>query len=386
MALPAAEIGKRIRAVREQLGLTLRDLCAALGVDESTAGRLENGSLDPIPGDYILIAARLLHTDFRYFISTELDDVEQETRELFRALAEPTAADRRAIRRFMYFCTCERELEEILSVQQASLAPTYGHANGLHKHQGAAVAERERQRLGLGEEPIENIFGLLRSQGIRLFRHAMQKSDLSGLTALHPRAGVCVLVNYDHDLFRQFFSASHEYAHVLFDREEVNKHGYIVSFRYNKKDLLEIRANAFAAEFLLPRAALSRYAWPHEPNHLANTILQVARDYHVNTETVAIRLKEAGKITANTLASFQKARPVTVPRAEKRDPEIPADLSPTQRERRTVASEQGISSYYLNLLRQAFTQDQISLGRLAEMLDLGRSELADFIQQTGMAL
>jgi Zn-dependent peptidase ImmA (M78 family)/transcriptional regulator with XRE-family HTH domain len=390
MALPIEEIGRRIRTVREQVGILRSALAEALGTDEATVERLEAGTLVEVPGDYVLIAARLLHTDFRYFISTDLDDVEEETRQVYRAMHDPSAADRRAIWRFINFCTNESELEELLMAERRPLPPTYPPPDQrglLHKELGARAASRERQRLQLGNQPIDNIFDLLRSQGVRLCRHRLEESDVSGLTAMHPKAGVSVLVNYDDDLFRQFFSAAHEYCHVLFERDLVRSAGCVVSSRkYRREDLIEIRANVFAAEFLLPTDALDLYPRPNNLNDLTQVIERIARDYRVNTETVAIRTRDRGWISEKTLSSFRAQRPVTIPRHEKRDPDIPSDLSDRQVERRAVAAEHGISAYYLELLRRAVAEGVITFGRFAEMLDLVPHQAAEFVQQIGIAL
>ncbi len=120
MSLANDEIGRRIRTVREELGLSLRDLASACGTTDAIFGRLEAGELDPVPGDYILIAARLLKTDFRYFISDMLDDVEREARKLFRAMNQPTPKDLLALRRFMLFCMAEKELEDLLNEMRSA--------------------------------------------------------------------------------------------------------------------------------------------------------------------------------------------------------------------------------------------------------------------------
>jgi Zn-dependent peptidase ImmA (M78 family)/transcriptional regulator with XRE-family HTH domain len=389
MTLPKAEIGRRIRSIREQLGLSLQHIASALAVEISIVEKLEAGALDPLPGDYILIVARVLKTDFRYFISTEFDDLEEETRQVFRALGEPTPQDRLAIRRFIYLCLCESELENLLSVQKPPLPPIYprtANLDYLHKNQGTIAAKDERERLGLGNQPIQNIFAILRSQGVRLLRQRLQNSELSGLTTLHPRAGVCILVNYEEDLFRQFFSAAHEYGHVLFDREQIQDKGCLVSYRYSKSELVEIRANAFAAAFLLPFGALDRYSQPHDLDELKQRIAEIARDYQVNTETVAIRMKEAEWITDKTLKSFRRLRPVTIPRKDKTDPDIPDGLSVSQIDRRLLANENGISSYYLELLRRALVNEEVSFARFAEMIDMSPAEAAEFVRQVGLAI
>jgi Zn-dependent peptidase ImmA (M78 family)/transcriptional regulator with XRE-family HTH domain len=389
MVLTHSEIGRRIHTVREELGIPIEALAKACGTAPSAITSLEAGTLDPVPGDYILIASRVLRTDFRYFVSDALDDVEKNTHQVFRALARPQPSDLIAIRRFMTFCMGEQELEALLGVQGPPLPPLYprpGIAARSHRDQGRGAATMERDRLLLGNQPIPNVFEVLRRQGVRLLRHRMTDAELSGVTVSHPKAGVCVLVNYEDDLYRQFFSAAHEYCHVLFDREEIATNGCIASYRYTNRELAEMRANAFAGEFLLPSGALSKYPRARDISELESLIATIARDYRVNTEPVAIRMKGQGWITDRTLASFQKTRPVVIPRREKTDPDIPRDLSDRQMARLETVIQHGISAYYLELLRRALTEDKITSGRFAELLDMTVEESQEFISSVGMAL
>jgi Zn-dependent peptidase ImmA (M78 family) len=344
--------------------------------------------MELISGDYILIAARILKTDFRYFISDALDELEKETRQVFRALDAPSPADRLAIRRFMLFCLGEAELEELLSQSRPQLPPTYPRpqaADYLHKDQGKRAASQERERLSLGNLPIQNVFDVIRRQGVRLSRHALTDASLSGLTVIHPSAGVSILINHEEDLYRQFFSAAHEYGHVLFDRPQLNKNGCIVSYQSRRQDLVEVRANAFAAEFLLPSTALAKYSRPRSLDEVTERIEQVARDYRVNTDTVAIRTKDVGWITDKTLESFRKVKPIVIRRVDKTDPDVPAKATPSQTSRYESAAERGISTYYLELLRRGVTEDAISFGRFAEMLDMTPDEAREFVHATGLA-
>jgi len=389
MALTHDEIGRRINMVREELGIPVEVLAEACGVAPATITELEVGTLAPVPGDYILIASRILKTDFRYFVSDVLDDVEENTRQVFRSLTEPQPPDLMAIRRFMMFCMAEQELETLLEIQRPSLPPVCprpGSIEHLHKDQGRRAAAQERERLILGNQPIGNVFQILRDQGVRLFRHRLEDAQLSGVTVSHPKAGVCVLVNCEDDLYRQFFSAAHEYGHVLFDREDITTRGCTVSYRYTNKELVEIRANAFATEFLLPSAAVLKYPKPRQVPELLDVITTIARDYRVNTETVAIRMKELGWITDKTLVSFRKTKPAVIPRREKADPDLPANLSERQVERLEEAIRRGISPYSVELLRRALTENNIPWGRFAEMLDMTVEQSRDFIASVGMAI
>lgn len=380
------EIGRRIRQARSDTGLSLRDAAERACIPVDDYQRLEEGSLSPLLGDYILLVAAALRVDFRYFISKELDEEEEQTREIYRAIGESTTDDRLAIRRFLRFCTAEHELEELLGVERSSLPPSRVASRGLYKDQGAVAAQDERVRLGLGNAPITNIFQVLRQQGVRLFRLILSDSNVSGLTIVHPIAGACVLVNYDEDLYRQFFSAAHEFAHVLFDRQHVEANGCMVSRKYTHKDLVEIRANVFASKFLLPKSAFDRYRLPREPSDLVKTIEQIARDYRVNTIVVAIALKDAGRITERTLNSFKRARPVSIPGADKLDPDIPGGLTKRQIERRRDVAKQGLSGYFLELLRRAVVDNEISFARFAEIVDMSVVQAKRFVKEVNLGL
>ena len=387
--LTNSEIGQRIRRAREEGGVPRARLAEALGVDESIISQLEDGTLDPLPGDYVLIAARALTKDFRSFISTDLDEIEEQTQRVYRALTEPSPADLLAVRRFIAMCTVEHDLEVSLAVEMRPLPPTYPPVQLAHKkHVEHAVhaAQEERARLKLGNRPIGNVFDVLRSQGCRVFRHALENSALSGLTVMHPQAGVSILVNYYDDMYRQFFSAAHEYAHVLFDRLEIQGRGCVVSYKFSRQELIEIRANRFASHFLLPPSALDRYSRPQNVQELLEVIRQVALDYRVNTETVARQMSDAGWMTDRTFRSFREKKPTRIGRGEKHDPDMPPNITETQRQRRENIIRAGVSQPLLELLRRALIDGHITFGRFAEILDLTVSEANDFVRLSGIAL
>ena len=383
--LPPEEIGCRVRQVREETRLAPGEVAERSGIPLPEYEQLEAGQLSPLPGDYVLLVADALDKDFKFFISTDLDEEEEQTREIYRALGEPTTEDRLSIRRFLRFSTVERDLELLLGVKHSDLPVPRAPSRGRHIDQGEAAAGQERQRLGLGNAPIANVFDVLRGQGIRLFRFKLADSEVSGLTIVHPAAGACVLVNYDDDLYRQFFSAAHEYAHVLFDRQQVELEGCIVS-RYRKSDLVEMRANRFASEFLIPRSAFDRYPKPSDLDGLKVTIEKVARDYKVNTLVVAIAMERVGWISQRTVASFRDMRPVTIHQRDKRDPDIPQGLTEAQIERRQEVARHGVSGYFLDLLRRAVIEDQITFARFAEILNMSITEARSFVDEVKLGL
>lgn len=55
----------------------------------------------------------------------------------------------------------------------------------------------------------------------------------------------------------------------------------------------------------------------------------------------------------------------------------------SQIERRVTATKQGISAYYLELLRRALRENVITFGRFAEMLDMTPDQARDFTKLQG---
>ena len=89
--------------------------------------------------------------------------------------------------------------------------------------------------------------------------------DLSGFL-LRQAAGVVIGVNQDHIEARQRFTIAHEIGHLLLhpDRSYVDHQVIPTYFRDNRSSradtLVEIQANQFAADLLMPRRFLERVA------------------------------------------------------------------------------------------------------------------------------
>lgn len=120
--------------------------------------------------------------------------------------------------------------------------------------QGERLSEEERRRLGLGTAPLPDVAELLESQGVRTGLVDFPE-DVSGLTLCDSSVGLFVVANRAHHYLRRRFSFAHEYAHVVADRHRFGR----ISRSSERDDLLEVRANAFAANFLLPEAGVRQF-------------------------------------------------------------------------------------------------------------------------------
>ena len=148
--------------------------------------------------------------------------------------------------------------------------------------QGEQTAVEERRRLGIGNAPIADASELIASQGIWASGVGLP-DEMSGVFLRHPSIGFAILVNSSHPRGRKRFSYAHEYAHALLDRDR----NIAISSTGNSSEMVERRANAFAAAFLMPRngvyEALRRLD-KGLPSRQEQTVFDVASGGHIDAE------------------------------------------------------------------------------------------------------
>lgn len=252
MAITHDELSRRLRVARESSGLTQEQVAQGIGIARSAVAQLEAGRRAVSSVELVKLAA-LFGRDIGEFVAPAFQE-EDRLAALFRA--DPATPESRAIGDALRACRAlGRELtnlERLLDIRRGvPVDANYSWPMPTTRwdaiQQGQRLAEAERRRLGLGVAPLANSIEMLSNQGIRTGCIALP-DDVSGLTFFDRDGGAFVIVNYEHARSRQRFSFAHEYAHVLVDFSR----SVLVSRASERSDLLELRANAFAAEFLMP--------------------------------------------------------------------------------------------------------------------------------------
>lgn len=252
MPIDQQELARRLRAAREASRLTQDEVAAYLGVSRSTIAQIElgNRAVTSLELDKL---AYLYGRDIRAFLADEFRP-EDVLVALFRRQPD-MAGNTQVLTAVRHSLAAGREitsLERLLGVDVALTAlPAYPLRAPRTKWEAIQQAERvaaeERRRLGLGDAPLPSVAELLEGQGVRTAKAALP-DDVSGLTVADSDVGVLVVVNEAHAPSRQRFSLAHEYCHVLLDRDEKGT----ISRTSQRDTLPEVRANAFAAAFLMP--------------------------------------------------------------------------------------------------------------------------------------
>lgn len=375
MAIDKILMGKKLKRCRVNLQKDIQEVEKLTGINKKQIQLFENGEVEPT-GDEILIFSDVYLEDYRYFISNEKLSASEKVEVMYRKFGGSISKkDRETIQEFIYLCENEQYISESLRLQTTQFTPPTFPT--VYSKDGEKVAIPLRKALGYNEEQLYgDIFSEFRRIGIHVFRKKLDSDNISGLFIKHPIAGKCILINYDEDIFRQNFTLVHEVGHALMDGEQEFN---LSTKSDNQKEYREMRANNFACSFLVPKTVVAKFK---DINLTEDIILQTAIKLKVNMQPLLIALKNYNIINQYTYNEFIKLK---IPQAEKADQEL-QNLSPNILKAKRIILEMGLSSYYVRKCHDAYLNNHISSGKLAEMLLVNSSELPVLLSLFNLSL
>lgn len=245
------ELGHRLRYAREFRGLSQQATADAIGVTRTAITQMESGNRSVSTLELSRLA-EYFRRPVGYFFEENVED-EDVLITLYRIAPglNSDLAVREQVTQCISLCREGVKLKKILGVEPRSGPTAYEfrspRTRGEAVTQGDVAATEERRRLGIGDSPVYDMSEFIVSQGIWA-SGAKLPQEMSGLFLNHKSLGLAIVVNAKHSRGRKRFSYAHEYAHALLDRNGK----LTVSSRGNSSELVEVRANAFAASFLMP--------------------------------------------------------------------------------------------------------------------------------------
>ncbi len=259
MAITQEELAGRLKAARENAGLTQQEVAEEVGITRLAVLRIEAGKR-AVNSLELAEMARLYGRGIAEFLEEGVFE-EDPLVALFRA-APGYAEDpklKRELLRCVELCREAANLEKLLGLSPSSaFLVSYG-LKGLSSrweaiNQGRYLAEQERNRLDLGTSPVWEIAEIIARQGVRVTEYEMPDA-VSGLFFHSVDTGFAIVINRRHYRSRRLFSYAHEYCHLLADRDRFGG----ISHAGNSNELAEVRANVFAAHFLMPEAGVRSF-------------------------------------------------------------------------------------------------------------------------------
>jgi transcriptional regulator with XRE-family HTH domain len=296
-------LGIRLKRAREDVNLSQGAFAKALGLSSEYISLLESGKRTP-SFDTLQRVARFLDKGIAFFF--------EERRSGYEALLALAASDDRARREVARFrAYCERYLQyEALTGRRLELAPGYSHISP------ERLAEEERRRLGLGVEPVRDIFGLCEMNGCRIVRQPfLEESRISGIFVFDEERGAAfAAINANEPAGLQAQIAAHEYCHYLKDRSDgpiIDNPDVVMDEYVSLYSPREQFAQSFASHFLMPRTKLRELVEKDARSRSLgyDDVLFLKRYFGVSTRAMLRSLRALGLLPEARFEEFFKRNP-----------------------------------------------------------------------------
>ncbi len=371
-------IGERLADARRARKLTQQDAADALGVARTTITAMEKGERRPRPSELVALGGlygRSVGDLTRQL--PEKDDVNFQVQFRSNLSGRERAAERAGdVHQFEQLCRWYIELEELL---QAPLPRRYSaqyDVSGTPVEQAAEeVAATERNRLGLGDAPIGDLWGILEADvGLRVFAFPMRDGRVSGMFVFNESFGGCIAINANHPIERSRWNLAHEFGHFLAQRYQPEITVVAATRRIPESERF---ADAFARFFLIPTLSIRRRVESirrakEKPITTAD-VLSLAHLYGVSVQAMMLRLEELRLINPGSWDRL-------------------SDLGFRPNEARALLglapADSGLPNLpyrYVALAVQALREERLSEGQLAERLltdRIGAREMVDLATNT----
>ena len=364
-------IAKRLKAAREEKGLTQQQLSDQLGFnDRQTLAAIETGQRK-VSAEELIEIMRILEKDLDYF--TDPYRLDGEGKFSWRAAdgADETLAqfELRASKWLALYRALSKEksgTDWYSSPYALSLNPrsTYEEAH--------LAAERLAADWKLGDAPAQNLEAAIQEKLRTLVLHVDAPEGISGAAFKLPEMNA-ILVNRNEPEGRRNFDLAHELFHLL--TWETIKPAHTEFGMLNPKGRPEQLANCFASALLMPERLVNP-PWPGE---------SMAREdgaivYMLTGPREATRQllnNRARKLRVSTPALQWRLVQLGVMKKADVDPELDwfkefGNATPAPRP---------FNAEYTRLLHEALAAGRLSVRRAAAVLEMSLEELAALFTQ-----
>ncbi len=360
-------LGQRISEARKARGKTQEEVANFLECSRPTYIAIEKGDRAPKSDEIIKLASFLGRKVHELVRPTEpVVDLQPHLRAAVEKMkGGDEEALHAAIDELQRLAEDYRDLEKLMN---APLRFNYPPEVTLNPRIDAAdlaesVALQERQRLGLGDQPVIYLRSTLEwDVGLRIFYWDLP-STIAGMYAYTADLGCCILVNHKHPSERRRVSMLHEYGHLIVDRY---KPGIDYLTMTGRKPANERFAESFGLSFLMPASSVRQRF--HDivtttGDFKGADLHRLSHFYYVSVEAMALRLEGLGLIQRGSWQFLKES---------KFSPREAAELLSLQSQ---PVNEEPFSERYKYLAVAAYERGEIGDSDLAHYLrcDIARA-------------
>ncbi|WP_277657339.1 XRE family transcriptional regulator [Seleniivibrio woodruffii] len=279
----------KLKELRENRNLSQADLGNLLGVTRQTIAAWENGEREPNVMQ-VLKLGKYLEVSVDTIVS---DSYDSDTVFLFRADNKDMLTD-------MIKFECVKRASDYYDVEKIiGSIPTIPITHHLYEYDPIIIEKKAietRDWLGIDDAPLGDVLNLLEEKGLKIIEICLD-NEVSGFSAYHEDKGGVIYINKNHPVERQYFTALHELAHMIFHKKDYFEKS---NFDKHQEKIREKIADHFAGALLLPRDVLEEELkcfnkkWIPEP-----VLAELKQRYNVSLRTVLIRAEQIGIIPKN---------------------------------------------------------------------------------------
>lgn len=358
------ELAFRLKTAREAVGLSLNEAAKRLGFPSyQTLSTIENGQRE-VKVSELARFARIYFCGLGDFLTGE--EIKKDYAILWR---NPPATDelkKEAEREIFSLCEQYHLLEQLLRIRSEKGFMEVTRESVRTNAAISRLAKETRTLMGLGQRPACSLHKVLEQEyGVKILYYHLACGSAASM--VHPDMGKAVVINANEAPWRQNYDLAHELFHLIlwkaFSMEEMKDVLFFAD--------IEKKADRFASMLLLPEVEIRREIEQILENnsHLTySDIVDIAIDFGVSAKALVYRLAFINLInweTANAIAQDEELAEVS---REKRIP----DIKPRRSDR------------FIALAVRCLRKGLISRGKFADLLNIDRSDIDNYIENTGM--
>ena len=359
------KIGSNLKEVRKSLGLTLVIAAKKLGFPNyQTLKSIEDGGRE-------IKAPELLKFSKVYFVSISklLGEKEIQLGNTFLWRKPPQVKSKKQIEaEISYRCEQYNLLEKLLNLKAKRIQLFNVTIDDISSNNDVDnLSERFCNSLSLGCRPAYTLQKVLEQDfGVKILFETLPEG--SAVSIVPSEFGAVVVINADEAPWRRNYDLAHELFHLVTWKIVSEKDSKDQNFFAD----IEKKAERFASILLLPEKEVRKEIADRieiQKKFTYSDLVDIAREFGVSTIALLYRMANLRFIKWEDAYKRAKDRKLT---------EI------SRQKRRHEWGEKPRSERFTSLAVRCLRKGLISRGKFAEMVGIDRSEIDDFIENTGL--
>lgn len=359
------EIGSQLKKVRKSLGLKLSEAAKKLGFPNyQTLKSIEDGERK-------IKAPELLTFSKVYFVSIGklLGEKEIQLGNAFLWRRKPPLERKKQIEaEISYRCEQYNLLEKLLNIKVKRGRFLDVTMDDITSNTDVdKLSERIHRILALGSRPAFTLQKVLEQDfGIKILYEIIPEG--SAVSTYSSEFGAVIVINSREAPWRRNYDLAHELFHLI-TWKVIPEKDLKDSDCFNS---IEKKADRFASNLLLPENEVSKEIEDRintQDKFTNSDLVDIAREFGVSTKALLYRMANLRFIEWEDADKLAKDQELT-------------EMS--KQKRRHEWGEKPRSERFVSLAVRCLRKGLISRGKFAEIVDIDRSEIDDFIEGTGL--